>query len=47
MGAVRTEGEGNKYGPYFYTQEQVKDIVAYAKERFIEVIPEVELPDML
>lgn len=44
MGAVRTEGEGNKYGPYFYTQEQVKDIVAYAKERFIEVIPEVELP---
>lgn len=44
MGAMRTEGEGNTYGPYFYTQEQVKDVVAYAKERFIEVIPEVELP---
>lgn len=44
MGSVRTEGEGNKYGPYYYTQEQIKDVVAYAKERFIEVIPEVELP---
>ncbi len=44
VGALRTEGEGNTYGPYFYTQEQVKEVVAYAKERFIEVIPEVELP---
>ncbi|MBK5721996.1 family 20 glycosylhydrolase [Dysgonomonas sp. Marseille-P4677] len=44
MGAVRTEGEGNTYGPFFYTQDQVKEIVAYAKERFIEVIPEIELP---
>jgi len=44
MGAVRTEGEGTTYGPFFYTQEQVKDVVAYAKERCIEVIPEVELP---
>jgi hexosaminidase len=44
MGSVRTEGEGNTYGPFFYTQEQVKEVVAYAKERFIEVIPEIELP---
>ncbi|NDV64753.1 family 20 glycosylhydrolase [Bacteroides sp. 224] len=44
VGAQRVEGEGNTYGPFFYTQEQVKEIVAYAKERFIEVIPEVELP---
>ncbi|TBW30258.1 beta-N-acetylhexosaminidase [Gramella sp. KN1008] len=28
----------------FYTQEQVKDIVAYAGERHITVIPEIELP---
>jgi hexosaminidase len=40
----RTEGEGNVYGPYYYTHEQIKEVVAYAKERFIEVIPEVELP---
>ncbi len=44
VGAKRIEGEGNEYGPYFYTQEQVREIVAYAKERFIEVIPEIELP---
>ncbi|MHB8206379.1 beta-N-acetylhexosaminidase [Mucilaginibacter sp.] len=28
----------------FYTQDQIKDIVAYAKQRFIEVIPEIEMP---
>lgn len=28
----------------FYTQEQIKDIVAYAKARYITVIPEIELP---
>ncbi|NDW12705.1 beta-hexosaminidase [Bacteroides sp. 214] len=44
VGAKRVEGEGNTYGPFFYTQEQVKEVVAYAKERFIEVIPEIELP---
>ena len=44
ISAKRTEGEGHTYGPYFYTQEQVKEVVAYAKERFIEVIPEIELP---
>ncbi|MDR0824425.1 MAG: beta-N-acetylhexosaminidase, partial [Prevotella sp.] len=43
-GAKRIEGEGNEYGPYFYTQDQIKEVVAYAKERFIEVIPEIELP---
>ncbi|MBR5893531.1 MAG: beta-N-acetylhexosaminidase [Bacteroidaceae bacterium] len=32
------------YGPYFYTKEEIRDIVAYAKERHIEVIPEVEFP---
>ncbi len=44
IGAKRVEGDGSTYGTFFYTQEQVKEIVAYAKERFIEVIPEIELP---
>ena len=35
--------DGKPYGGY-YTQEQAKEIVAYAKERFITVIPEIELP---
>ena len=28
----------------FYSQEQVKEIVQYAKERFITIIPEIEMP---
>ena len=32
-----------KYGGY-YTQEEIKEIVAYAKVRNIEVIPEIDLP---
>ncbi|MCX4330721.1 MAG: beta-N-acetylhexosaminidase [Muribaculaceae bacterium] len=33
-----------QYGPHFYTVEEMKDIVAYAKERHIEVCPEVDMP---
>lgn len=36
-------GEPATYGGY-YTQEQVRDIVAYAAARFITVIPEIEMP---
>ena len=32
-----------KYGGY-YTQEELRDIVAYAAERNIEVIPEIDMP---
>ncbi|MBR4967569.1 MAG: beta-N-acetylhexosaminidase [Bacteroidaceae bacterium] len=32
------------YGPYFYTQEQCREIVEYAAERHIEVVPEIEFP---
>lgn len=28
----------------FYTQEDVKEIIAYAKERCIEIIPEIDMP---
>lgn len=44
VGATRIDGEGTEYGPYFYTQEQMKEIVEYAAERFITVIPELEVP---
>lgn len=36
-------GDGEEYGG-FYTQEEVKDIVAYAQEKHITIIPEIELP---
>ena len=35
--------DGKPYGGY-YTQEQVKEIVAYAAERYVTVIPEIEMP---
>jgi hexosaminidase len=28
----------------FYTQEEIGDIVQYAKERFIEILPEIDVP---
>jgi len=35
--------EPKTYGG-FYTQEDIKEIVAYAKARFVEVIPEIDIP---
>ncbi len=32
------------YGPYFYTQDEIRDVVAYAKERHIEIVPEIDMP---
>ncbi|WP_052309391.1 family 20 glycosylhydrolase [Porphyromonas catoniae] len=43
VGSKRIEGDGSVYGG-FYTQEQVRDIVKYASDRFVTVIPEIELP---
>lgn len=39
-------GDGNDQERYggFYTQDDIKDIVAYAADRHITVIPEIELP---
>lgn len=35
--------DGQRYGG-FYTHADVKEIVAYAAERFIEIVPEVDIP---
>jgi hexosaminidase len=28
----------------FYTQDEIKDVIAYAKQRFVTIIPEIEMP---
>ena len=40
----RMELNGEKYGPFFYEAEDVREIVAYAKARHIVVVPEIEIP---
>ncbi|MCB0777583.1 MAG: beta-N-acetylhexosaminidase, partial [Chitinophagaceae bacterium] len=42
----RYPGTGSDNTPYggYYTQEEIKEVVQYAKDRFIEVIPEIEMP---
>ena len=37
------EGEKCTYGGYF-TKDQIREIVAYAAERHIDVVPEIEMP---
>lgn len=54
VGSVRKETQVSKIGePYvgdgkehggFYTQEEVKDIVAYAQTKHVTIIPEIEMP---
>ena len=36
-------GDSIRYGG-FYTQDQIRDVVAYAKARYVTVIPEIEMP---
>ncbi len=51
VGAWRSNGGGDggnrgnrgRYGGY-YTQEQIREVVAYAKQRQITIIPEIEMP---
>jgi hexosaminidase len=43
IGAWRKEPDGSIYGGY-YSQEDIKEIVAYAKSRFINIVPEIEMP---
>ena len=35
--------DGIRYGG-FYTHKEIKEVVEYAKERFVEIIPEVDIP---
>jgi hexosaminidase len=39
----RNSDDGKRYGG-FYTQEQIREVVAYARERHITVVPEIDMP---
>lgn len=45
VGSKRKEtmGDSTPYGG-FYTQEEIKEVVRYAKEHFITIVPEIEMP---
>jgi len=43
VGAWRLGEDGLRQGG-FYTQEDIREVVAYAAQRFITVVPEIEMP---
>lgn len=43
VGAWRTEMDGSRYGG-FYTRDEVRDVVEYARLRGVTVVPEIEMP---
>jgi len=38
-----TAGDSTPHGGY-YTQEQIREVVKYAKEKFVTIVPEIEMP---
>lgn len=43
VGAWRTEADGSRSGG-FYTQQDIRDIVEYARRRNVMIVPEIEMP---
>lgn len=43
LGWIGLEPDTMRYGGY-YTQDDIREIVDYARERFIEIIPEIDIP---
>lgn len=42
-GSEPFHGDGQRHGGY-YTKEEIRDVVAYAQDRFVTIIPEIEMP---
>ena len=40
----RKQGDGQVYGPFFYTQDQIRELVAFAQARHVTIMPEFEVP---
>lgn len=42
--AVAETYNGKKYGPYYYTKKEMREIIDFAGKYHIEVVPEIEFP---
>jgi hexosaminidase len=42
-GKANGQLDQNPHGGY-YTQDQVREVIAYAKDRFVNIVPEIEMP---
>ena len=42
-GKANGQLDHNPHGGY-YTQDQVREVIAYAKDRFVSIVPEIEMP---
>lgn len=40
----REHGDGQVYGPFSYTQKQIRELVAWAEARHVTLVPEIEIP---
>jgi hexosaminidase len=40
---AQAQYDGKPYGG-FYTQDEIKDVVEYARQRYVTIVPEIELP---
>jgi hexosaminidase len=43
VGAWRVEPDGTRYGGY-YTQDEVRDIIRFAATRYVQIVPEIDMP---
>ncbi len=43
LGYGNVKPDTERYGG-FYTQDDIREIVAYAKSRFVEIVPEIDIP---
>ncbi|MEC3908487.1 beta-N-acetylhexosaminidase [Tamlana sp. 2201CG12-4] len=44
IGAIGQHGSEGEGEPLFFTQKDLKEIIAYAKSRYIKVFPEIDMP---
>lgn len=40
----RDQQDGKQYGPFYYTQDELRDLIKYAELRNIVIVPEIEMP---